>query len=53
LRITYQFAHEEATASDLIGRLSARFQIRDLSVREPEFEVTIRRIYAERLWEKQ
>jgi ABC-2 type transport system ATP-binding protein len=49
LRITYQFARQEMTASELIGRLSARFRIRDLSVREPEIEATIRRIYEERL----
>lgn len=52
LRVTYQFTREEVTASDLIGRLSARFRIRDLSVREPEIEATIRRIYEERLLEK-
>lgn len=49
LRVTYQFARQEVTASELIGRLSARFRIRDLSVREPEIETTIRRIYEERL----
>lgn len=53
LRITYQFDRQEVTASALIGRLSARFRIRDLSVREPEIETTIRRIYEERLLEKQ
>ena len=52
LRVTYQFARNELTASDLIGRLSAQFRIRDLSVREPEIEVTIRRIYEERLLEE-
>jgi len=51
LRVTYQFARKELTASELIGRLSAQFRIRDLSVREPEIEVTIRRIYEERLLE--
>lgn len=49
LRVTYQFDRHEVTASELIGRLSARFRIRDLSVREPEIEATIRRIYEERL----
>lgn len=49
LRVTYQFARQDVTASELIGRLSARFRIRDLSVREPEIEATIRRIYEERL----
>ncbi|MBX3011069.1 MAG: ATP-binding cassette domain-containing protein [Caldilineaceae bacterium] len=48
-RVTYQFARQELTASELIGRLSQRYRIRDLSVREPEIEATIRRIYEERL----
>lgn len=52
LRVTYQFARQELTASELIGRLSAQFRIRDLSVREPEIEATIRRIYEERLLEQ-
>lgn len=52
LRVTYQFARQEVTASELIGRLSARFRIRDLSVREPEIEATIRRIYEERLLDR-
>lgn len=52
LRITYQFDRNELTASELIGRLSARYRIRDLSVREPEIEATIRRIYEERLLDK-
>lgn len=46
---TYRFGRDEITASTLIGRLSARFQIKDLSVREPDVETTIRRIYEERL----
>ena len=41
------------TASDLIGRLSNQYHIRDLVVREPDIEATIRRIYEERLLEKQ
>ena len=49
LRVTYQFDRQTVSASDLIGRVSARYRIRDLSVREPEIEVTIRRIYEERL----
>ncbi|MBN2392254.1 MAG: ATP-binding cassette domain-containing protein [Anaerolineae bacterium] len=48
-RVTYQFEREAITASELIGRLSARYRIRDLSVREPEIEDTVRRIYEERL----
>ena len=52
LRVTYQFERKELSASDLIGRLSARYRIQDLSVREPEIEATIRRIYEERLLDK-
>jgi ABC-2 type transport system ATP-binding protein len=48
-RITYQFERSNITASELIGRLSARYRIQDLEVREPEIEDTIRRIYEEKL----
>ena len=48
---TYHFERKTITASDLIGRLSARYQIHDLEVREPEIEATVRRIYEERLLE--
>ena len=48
-RVTYQFPRTALTASELIGRLTARYRIRDLEVREPEIETTIRRIYEERL----
>jgi ABC-2 type transport system ATP-binding protein len=48
-RAVYQFERGTITASALIGRLSDRYRIRDLSVREPELETTIRRIYQERL----
>ncbi|MFN8486094.1 MAG: ATP-binding cassette domain-containing protein [Caldilineaceae bacterium] len=53
LRVTYQFDGRQVTASELIGRVSARYRIRDLSVREPEIEATIRRIYEERLLERE
>lgn len=49
LRVTYRFTRNEITASELIGRLSERYRLSDLSVREPEIETTIRRIYEERL----
>jgi ABC-2 type transport system ATP-binding protein len=49
LRVTYQFQRNEVTASQLISRISSKFRIRDLSVREPEIESTIRRIYEEGL----
>lgn len=51
LQATYQFDRDVMTASELIGRLSARYRIQDLKVREPEIEATIRRIYEERLLE--
>lgn len=51
LRVTYRFGRNTLTASELIGRLSARYRLRDLAVREPEIEATIRRIYEERLLE--
>ncbi|MBN1878211.1 MAG: ATP-binding cassette domain-containing protein [Anaerolineae bacterium] len=50
-RVTYQFERDTITASELIGKLSTRYRIRDLMVREPDIENTIRRIYEERLLE--
>jgi ABC-2 type transport system ATP-binding protein len=50
-RAVYRFAREAVSASELIGRLSARYRLRDLAVREPDTEATIRRIYEERLLE--
>ncbi len=52
LRATFQFDRSSVSASELIGRISARYRIQDLSVREPEIEATIRRIYQERLLEQ-
>jgi ABC-2 type transport system ATP-binding protein len=51
-RVTYRFTRGAVTASALIGRLSARYRLHDLSVREPEIEDTVRRIYEERLLDK-
>jgi len=48
-RVTYQFQREEMPASHLINLLSSQYRIRDLFVREPEIETTIRRIYEEGL----
>jgi ABC-2 type transport system ATP-binding protein len=45
----YRFERQKISASQLIGRLSAQFRIRDLTVREPDIEETIRRIYEEQL----
>jgi ABC-2 type transport system ATP-binding protein len=52
LRAAYRFDRGAVTASDLIGRLSLRYRIADLSVREPDIEDTVRRIYEERLLER-
>ncbi|GAB4400105.1 MAG: ATP-binding cassette domain-containing protein [Anaerolineales bacterium] len=49
LKVVYAFERGSVTASELIGRVSARFRIRDLQVSEPDIEATIRRIYEERL----
>jgi ABC-2 type transport system ATP-binding protein len=49
VRVTYEFDRASISASDLIGRLSGLYRVRDLSVREPAIEDTIRRIYEERL----
>lgn len=48
-RVTYRFGADGLTASALIARVSARFRISDLSVREPDIESTVRRIYEQRL----
>jgi len=48
-RITFHFASQDITASELINKLSARYRIRDLEVREQDIETTFRRIYEGRL----
>ncbi len=48
LRVTYRFGRT-TTASELIAKLVSRYRILDLTVREPEVENTVRRIYEERL----
>jgi ABC-2 type transport system ATP-binding protein len=48
LRVTYRFGRE-TSASELIAKLASRYRILDLTVREPEIENTVRRIYEERL----
>ncbi len=52
MRVTYRFYGRQISASELIGRLSDRYQIRDLQVREPDIADTVRRIYEERLLEQ-
>jgi len=48
-RVVYNFERDVLTATELIGRITNKFRILDLSVREPEIENTIRRIYEDRL----
>jgi ABC-2 type transport system ATP-binding protein len=48
---TLEFERGKIAASELINRLAQRYRIRDLQVREPDLEATIRRIYEERLLE--
>lgn len=50
-RVTFLFTSQDITASELIKQISSRFRIRDLEVREPDIETTIRRIFEERLLE--
>jgi hypothetical protein len=44
-RATLEFERGRLAASELINRLSMRYRIRDLEMREPDLEATIRRIY--------
>ena len=48
-QVVFEFDRTGITASELIGRLSAKYRIRDLEVREPSLEETIRRIYEQQL----
>lgn len=49
LRVIFEFERGTVTASELISRLSEKYRIQDLEVREPDIESTIRRIYEEKL----
>jgi len=46
---TYRFSREQMSASQLIQTLAEKFQIIDLTVREPDVENTIRHIYEKKL----
>jgi ABC-2 type transport system ATP-binding protein len=48
-KVTYRFSRDEMSASQLIQAVAEKFQIVDLTVREPEIETTIRHIYEQRL----
>lgn len=45
LKVTYSFDRNEITAASLISELSSRLPIRDLSVKEPDIEDTVRKLY--------
>ena len=49
MQATFQFDRQSITASELIGRLSQQYRIRDLQVLEPDIEETVRNIYEQRL----
>jgi len=46
-RFWLRFDRREVTASQLIARVSERYQVRDLAVEEPEIESIVARIYQE------
>jgi ABC-2 type transport system ATP-binding protein len=46
-RLWFSFRREEISAPDLIGRITARYRIRDLMLEEPDIEEVVRRIYEE------
>lgn len=48
-RATYAFDRNVLSSSDLIGQISAKYNIQDVSVQEPDIEVTIRSIYEGKL----
>ncbi|MDP9383331.1 MAG: ATP-binding cassette domain-containing protein [Chloroflexota bacterium] len=48
-RLWLSFRREEITAPELIGRLTSRYRIRDLTLEEPDIEAVVRRIYEEGL----
>ncbi len=50
-RVVFAFERNSVNASELIRRISDKYRIRDISVREPDIENTVRRIYEEKLLE--
>jgi ABC-2 type transport system ATP-binding protein len=49
IRAIYAFDRNSLSVSDLMSRISSQYSIRDISVQEPEIEVTIRNIYEGKL----
>lgn len=46
-RVVFQFERDKISASELIGRIVAKYRVQDLQVFEPNLEDTIRKIYSE------
>ena len=46
-RVRLQFDRDRVTASQLIAEVIERYEIRDLTIEEPEIEAIVRRIYTE------
>ena len=44
--IWLRFRREETTAADLIAALTRRYELRDLTIEEPEIEAIIRDLYS-------
>ena len=44
-RVWLRFDRDATTAAELIGRVAARYPVRDLTVEEPEIEAIVRDIY--------
>jgi ABC-2 type transport system ATP-binding protein len=49
MNVTYTFKRADISASNLIHQLSEKYRIRDLEVRDPPIEDTIREIYEDQL----
>lgn len=45
LKVTYSFDRNEITAAALISELSSRLPIKDLSVKEPDIEEVVKKLY--------
>ncbi len=48
-RTIYQFNRQGINVAEIIAAVSARYHIQDISLREPDVEETIRRIYQDKL----
>ena len=51
-RLWLKFNREEISASKLIFQITKRYDIKDLTIEEPEIESIVKRIYEEGLWKR-